>query len=137
MMKLSRTPDPNTVPGARKRMKRNKYAYVRTHRRRWGLTQKELGWLLGVANRTAVSRIEMSKRKPPAECLVACAILFDLPLEEIFPGFHGEIEHGIFLRVTTLRERLAERTDDLSLRKCAFLDQVLCRITNRLQPPPS
>lgn len=137
MMKLSRNPNPISVPDVRKLMKRNQYAYVRTHRRRWGLTQKELGWLLGIANRTAVSRIEMSKRKPAAECLVACAIIFDLPLEAIFPGFLEEIERGVSRRVITLRGKLTERTDDLSLRKCALLDEVLARITKRTQQPPS
>lgn len=133
MMKASRTPKPLAVPDARKRMKRKRYAYVRAHRRRWGLTQRELGWLVGLSSRTAVSRIEMSKRKPTTETVIACAIVFDLPLDAIFPGLHEEIERGVFRRATELREQLGNQTNELSLRKCVLLDEVLARIIKRSQ----
>lgn len=93
--------------------------------------------LVGLESQAAVSRIEKAARKPTTATIVACAILFDLPLDEVFPALHEEVGRSVFRKATALREVLSERTDKHSLRKCAFLDQVLCRITNRLQPPPS
>lgn len=118
-------------------MTRIQYADIRAHRRRWGLSQSELGWLIGITNRTTVSKIEMSKRRPKPEVIIACAVLFDLPLDSIFPGFQGEIECAICERATALRGKLAGRMDDLSTRKCALLDDVLTRISKRTQQPPS
>lgn len=117
-------------------MNRKRFAFVRAHRRRWGFTQRELGRLIGLTSRTAVSRIEMSKRKPTTKTVIACAIIFDLALDEIFPSLHEEVEHAVVHRATALREELGNQADELSIRKCAFLDEVLARITKRSQQPP-
>ncbi|WP_082884992.1 helix-turn-helix domain-containing protein [Bradyrhizobium stylosanthis] len=49
-------------------------SYVRPHRRRWGLTQQELAFLIGVKSRTAVSRIEGSKRRPSLDAVFICML---------------------------------------------------------------
>ena len=36
-------------------MRRKSYAFVRSHRRKWGLTQVELARLVGLSSRSAVS----------------------------------------------------------------------------------
>ena len=117
-------------------MKRKAYAYVRSHRRRWGLTQRELALLVGLATATAISKIEKSKRAPTAATIIACGIVFGIPPDEIFPSLHEEIEQAVLASAAMLRDQLLGQTDALSVRKCALLDQILARIITRNQPPP-
>ena len=117
-------------------MKRKAYAYVRSHRRRWGLTQRELALLVGLETATAISRIEKSKRPPTAATVIACGIVFSLPPDELFPSLHEEIEQAVLASATALREQLLGQPDELSVRKCVLLDQILLRIITRNQPPP-
>ena len=67
-------------------------ALLRTHRRSWGLTQKEMAELLGFESPAHVSRIEQGKRTPSTETALACTALFGVPLEELFPQLAVEIE---------------------------------------------
>ena len=115
-------------------MKRKAYAYVCSHRRRWGLTQRELALLVGLETATAISKIEKSKRPPTVATVIACGIVFGLPPDEIFPSLHEEIEQAVLASATALREQLLGQPDELSVRKCVLLDQILLRIITRNQP---
>jgi transcriptional regulator with XRE-family HTH domain len=102
---------------------------LRTHRRTWGLSQRELAGLLGMESRTHVSRIEHGKRTPTMETALACSTLFGVSLGELFPQLAIEIEER-------LRERLSrfatgvfditslsgERKRDLCTRALAGID---------------
>jgi transcriptional regulator with XRE-family HTH domain len=74
---------------------------LRTHRRTWGLSQKELADLLGFESPTQVSRIEHGKRVPRLETALACAALFGVSVRELFPQLFAKIG-------TELRERIAQ-----------------------------
>ena len=102
---------------------------LRTHRRTWGLSQRELAALLGMESRTHVSRIEHGKRTPSMETALACSTLFGVPLGILFPQTAVELEER-------LRERLSrfakgpfetttlagERKRDLCARALASID---------------
>lgn len=83
-------------------------SYLHTLRLQWGLTQAELGALLGVSA-SLVSKVETLARRPTARILVPAEILFARPGAEIFPGAYREIERDIVWRgrrlCTTLRSR--------------------------------
>jgi transcriptional regulator with XRE-family HTH domain len=111
-------------------MRRKSYAFVRSHRRKWGLTQVDLARLLGLSSRSAVSRIERADRDPTTATVIACGLVFGLATLALFPSLHAEIEDAVRAAVAVLREKLADRTDKVSIRKRALLAQVLKRITN-------
>lgn len=109
-------------------MARKIYAFVRVHRRKWGLTQVELARLLGLASRSAVSRIERAERVPTTATLIACGIVFGLAMPELFPSLHGDVEGAVKDAVVLLNEELTDLDDKVSKRKRALLLQILERI---------
>jgi transcriptional regulator with XRE-family HTH domain len=112
-------------------MRKRSYSFVRAHRRRWGLSQAELAMLLGLASSTTVSRIERSVRAPTATVMVACCILFGLAAPELFTTLHDEIEEVVGTAAKNLYDGLEGKTDKQSVRKRAFLDEVLSRLVSR------
>jgi transcriptional regulator with XRE-family HTH domain len=119
------------MPACAIAMRKQSYAFVRAHRRRWGLSQTELALLLGIASSTTVSRIERSVRKPTTTVLVACCVLFGLPAPELFSSLHLEIEEAVGTAAKELYDALEGKTDKPSLRKREFLEAVLARLVNR------
>lgn len=112
-------------------MARKPYAFIRAHRRKWGLTQVELARLIGFASRSAVSRLERAKRPPATETIIACGIIFGLDVPELFPSLHDGIEQEVLVAISTLRKKLAKSTDDVSIRKRRLLEEIQERINNR------
>lgn len=75
--------------------------YLRTHRRRAGLSQDEVAYLLGSTSGTKVSRHETSVRRPGLETLFAYEIIYRIPARELFAGIYERVE-----RTTARRARL-------------------------------
>ena len=111
-------------------MRRKSYAFVRSHRRKWGLTQVELARLVGLSSRSAVSRIERAERVPTTATIIACGIIFGLATSDLFPSLHEEIEEIVRLAIASLQEELMDKPDKVSERKRALLTQVRERINN-------
>lgn len=112
-------------------MARKPYAFIRAHRRKWGLTQVELARLIGFASRSAVSRMERAKRPPATETIIACGIIFGLDIPELFPSLHEEIEQEVLASAVALNKKLARLSDSAALRKRKLLEEILERIRNR------
>lgn len=80
--------------------------YLRTYRRQSGLSQRELGLLLGYKDQAQVSRHERSETVPPLVIALAYEVIFRAPVSELFLGMHDGVE-------TTIERRLAELENDL------------------------
>ncbi len=80
--------------------------YLRTHRKRTGLTQDELALLLGCKSGTKVSRYERLTREPNLETAFACQAIFGVPAHELFPGLYQNVEQIIKKRAELLKEKL-------------------------------
>lgn len=80
--------------------------YLRAHRKRAGLSQDELASLLGCQSGTKVSRYERQTRTPVLSTALACQVIFQVPVHELFPGLYEEVEHLTRERARTLMERL-------------------------------
>lgn len=104
-------------------------AYVRTQRRRWALTQKELGYLIGIEGRIGIARIEQGERLPTIETALALEVLFGTPPRTMFPRFYAEIEETVMQRALLLHEGLIQGTSPAEKRKCELLKQALARAT--------
>lgn len=101
--------------------------YLRTERLRAGLSQRELGELLG-AGRSWISKME-NEPAPTMELAVAVEIIFHRPARIMFPDMFDAIEYGILMRALAMEYRLSNRDDAVSLRKRSHLSALI----NRLQ----
>ena len=84
--------------------------YLRTYRKQSGLTQDEVGFLLGRRNGAQVSRYEKRHRLPPLETALACEEIFGVPVSELFAGVRQSVGRDILKRRLELRARLQTKT---------------------------
>src|SRR3954469_21756480 len=87
-------------------------SYLRTYRKRNGLTQDETAFLLGYQSGTKVSRFERLARKPNLETALACEVVFGVPANKLFPSVYADIEQRVNERARLLASRLQENTED-------------------------
>jgi DNA-binding XRE family transcriptional regulator len=85
--------------------------YVRIHRRRVGLSQRELGRVLGYGSEDAVARHERFRSLPPFLIGLGYEIVFQLPVSEIFPGLKQTLAFGIEQRLTEFETELRMQAD--------------------------
>ena len=80
--------------------------YLRSYRLRWGLSQKELAYLLGWDRPDIISRIERKQREPTLALAMACYILFETQAAQLFPDISAGIEHLVMARVQEMYETI-------------------------------
>lgn len=80
--------------------------YLRMHRRRAGLTQAEVAYLLGVRSGGKVSRYERFNRRPELETAVAFEIILGVAVGDLFAGIREDVEHEVKKRARRLQRRL-------------------------------
>lgn len=107
------------------------HSYLRPHRRRWGLTQQELAFLIGIKSRTAISRIEGSKRRPSLNAVFICMLIFNMPALELFPGLMSELRTSILSRASELYEELQGDPSKATRLKLDFLERLLKRVETK------
>lgn len=103
--------------------------YLRTHRRAWGLTQKELARLIGLQSPSHVSRLEHGKckRGPSYETALACQVLFGIEPRDIHPAIHREVEDRVIRACYRMHQGLENSTNLSDLRKRELLETTLQR----------
>jgi transcriptional regulator with XRE-family HTH domain len=84
--------------------------YLRTHRKRAGLTQDETAFLLGCRSGAKVSRYERFRRQPSLQTIFAYEVIFGIPARELFAGISEEIERETLRRVRKLLKKLRKAT---------------------------
>jgi DNA-binding XRE family transcriptional regulator len=97
---------------------------MRTLRLATGLTQKELGILLGVSE-DVIGHCERGTSRPTATVLLGCVYLFEAPATDLFPRLHREVVDRIQQGAARCDERWRGRTDPSSLKKLGFLQKIL------------
>jgi transcriptional regulator with XRE-family HTH domain len=83
--------------------------YLRAHRKRLGLSQDEIAYLLGAASGAKVSRYERFVRGASFETALACEAVFKRPASELFAGLYKKIEREVAARAAALAQRIDER----------------------------
>jgi DNA-binding XRE family transcriptional regulator len=81
--------------------------YLLTYRKRTGLSQDELAFLLGSKSGTKVSRHEQGRREPSLRTAFAYAAVYQVPVEDLFPGLAQTAEMKVIGRKQLLLGRLA------------------------------
>lgn len=103
--------------------------YLRTYRKRSGLTQGEVAFLLGCKNAGQVSRYERHHRVPTLRTALTCASVLRVPLEKLFAGVQQEVAREASERLATLRLNLETKSSNghnskRSTKKLGWLTQV-------------
>ena len=84
--------------------------YLRAQRRKSGLSQNEVAFLLGRMNGAQVSRYEKRRRLPSVETALACELIFGVPVAELFAGVRDSIGKDIEKRRRELSSKLQAKT---------------------------
>ncbi len=85
--------------------------YLRTYRKKLGLTQREVSFLLGCHGEAKVSRYERSGRIPDLKTIFAYEVIFQKPARELFAGIYERAERETLRRVRQLVSRLRKRQE--------------------------
>ena len=80
--------------------------YLRTYRRKSGLTQREVSFLLGRKDGAQLSRYERRRRLPPLRAALALEAIFKVPLAELFAGVRQGVDREISERIDKLHSDL-------------------------------
>jgi transcriptional regulator with XRE-family HTH domain len=107
--------------------------YLRTHRRRHGLSQTEIATLLGAVSGTKISRYENFTRLPGALTVFAFEILFGQPASELFAGHYQAIRVAVQERAQRMAEQLKARPDAQNRKTLHKLDL----LRSIVEPKPS
>lgn len=114
-----------------KKEKTNALCYLRTHRRVWGLTVKDLASLIGLKSVSHMSRIEHSKRAPRIEVALACQVIFGIPPSAMFPHVYTLVEDRVMWNIGQLHSALEKTTSLSGLRKRELCQLALDRATGK------
>jgi site-specific DNA recombinase len=85
--------------------KRSTRQYLKTHRRFWALSQRELGKLTGLT-RQAISHYEQQMMRPSFEVALRLEIIFGKTPGHLFPALYERVEEEVMREAAALREDL-------------------------------
>lgn len=108
-------------------MSRNLDNYLRTYRKKAGLSQDEVAFLLGSQSGAKVSRYERHTREPNLRTLFALEVIFRAPSRKLFAGIYERVERITVKRASALVERFAaiESPDRMLAHKLAALKAIV------------
>ena len=110
-------------------MRRPFSIYLRTYRKKFGLTQHEAALLVGMETGQIISRHESKSRTPSFKTAVAYQIVFDVPLRALFPEIVHEVEYQVLKCAISLKEKLrSARPTQRIAHKLRCLDALIERI---------
>jgi DNA-binding XRE family transcriptional regulator len=102
--------------------------YLITHRKKWALTQGELGLLLGLS-RSTISTYERHLALPSFQVALRLEVTFGKTAGHLFPVLYDENEEAVMAAAVAIRNALDGKHDKTSERKRALLDDMMRRAT--------
>jgi transcriptional regulator with XRE-family HTH domain len=82
--------------------------YLVTHRKRSGLTQRNIAYILDCESDSKISEYERFRRTPSLETALACEVIFGVPIRQLFAGVSDCVEKKIRRRMQLLANKLNE-----------------------------
>jgi transcriptional regulator with XRE-family HTH domain len=76
------------------------------HRKRSGFSQDEIAFLLSCHSGATMSRYEHFRQTPNLEIALACEVIFQVPIHELFAGMFDDVEEKTMQRIRHLADRL-------------------------------
>lgn len=108
--------------------------YLRTYRKRAGLSQEEVAFLLGCHFGANVSHHEGFTRDPSLRTALMYEAIFHTDLRKVFAGLYEQVEDEVAKRARMLVRRLAKQ--NASKRKLAALKAITKRPLDDLRWEP-
>lgn len=84
--------------------------YLRSERRRAGLSQKDVAALMGLRSVSQISRYEQYRRCPPLRVVLTYEVIFGKPVSVIFEGSFIEVQQAVRARTLKLLENAESPT---------------------------
>jgi transcriptional regulator with XRE-family HTH domain len=106
------------------------FNYLRTHRKRLGLSQKELAALLGAQSGAKICRYERVVREPTFKAAIAFELVFQRPLRELFKGLYREIASEITPRAKKLLAKHQNLDSKGATHKLAVISKLLTALSS-------
>jgi transcriptional regulator with XRE-family HTH domain len=107
-------------------MSRKLQNYLRKYRKRAGLSQKEVAFLLGLKNGATVSRYEMFQRLSILETILAYEVIFGVSVRELFCGVFERVNKDVIHRAKLLTRTIQEgKVDGATDRKLELLRMII------------
>lgn len=101
---------------------------LQRYRKRNGLTQEEMAFLLGCKSPAQVSQYERLRRQPSGETMLRCQAIFGEPVDKLFPVLSEQVEEETKTRARELRDRICQGGRSASAkRKLEFLKDIMDR----------
>ena len=85
--------------------------YLRTYRKRRGLSQREAALHLGYWSASVVSRCECGRRPVTLRAAIAFSVMYGASIQELFAGMYAEVEDAVRKRQG---KQLVELSDALT-----------------------
>jgi DNA-binding XRE family transcriptional regulator len=82
--------------------------YLRSHRRKSGLSQRELAHIVGYVTQAPVSEHERSVTIPALLIALSYEVVFRVPLSELFPALYRTVEFNIEEELTKIESELQQ-----------------------------
>ncbi|MBN1560457.1 helix-turn-helix transcriptional regulator [candidate division KSB1 bacterium] len=108
-------------------MQKRLHNYLRTYRRRLGLSQKDAAFLLGGRGKEKISRHERGVREPVLETLIAYSILYDVSLADIYSRLCERQRKAILKQIKAMLQDTPENREN-ELKRAS-----LTRLADRLK----
>lgn len=103
--------------------------YLRTHRKRSGLSQDQIACLIDLSSGTTVSRHEATHRAPTFEQAFAYEVLFGAPASALFPGEYEKARRRIEVNAIRLLEVVVGQPESRAREhRVKFLETVIRRV---------
>jgi DNA-binding XRE family transcriptional regulator len=83
-------------------------SYLRFHRKRSGLSQKDLGNLIGHLTKHQVSKHERAEVLPSLLSALAYEAVFRVPIAALYPGIYSTMQEGVDERLRELEANLQQ-----------------------------
>lgn len=106
------------------------FNYVRTHRKRLGLSQKEIAFLLGVQSGAKICRYERIIREPTFKAAIAFELIFQRPVREVFKGLFEEIAHEIAPRAKKLMAKYENDKTKIGAHRLGAISKIITALSS-------
>jgi|HubBroStandDraft_1064217.scaffolds.fasta_scaffold967215_1 transcriptional regulator with XRE-family HTH domain len=83
-------------------------SYLRTYRKKSGLSQSELAEVLGLISEWRISEHERSITIPRLLTAISYEIIFNVPISKLFPGVYETVRGNVESRLAELEARLQD-----------------------------
>lgn len=110
--------------------------YLRLHRRKRGLTQGELAFLLGYQSSSKISRLEQAEQAKVLTLGFTFQLLFGVDPREIYPALYDSVRETVIERIRELEAKLrTPASTQKAIIKRQLLNEALARVQGLVADP--